>query len=487
MKVCVLQASGEGSTASYLPYDGRINLGLLLPEHEFERIPISKARAVAQVRAAEADNYVNLCDGAWDEDTPGLEVVQALERLKRAFTGADSIFYDPTREVMKRVATYWGVNTPAYVFARDEAGISEALDQLRFPCIVKPEQGYSSVGLTDRSRVENAEQLRVQVAEMSRVFGGALVEEFVDGREFSVLIASNPANWQEPITYLPIEHQFEPGITFKTFDYKWKWPTPHIRVPCREEPLASQLREMTATMFLGLRGNGYARVDIRMDDSGQLYFLEINPNCGVFYPDDNGGTADDILLLDGIGKAGFLQQMIDFAIARQRSLQRNYRVRLDPLHGHGIYATRDLVAGELIYQLEERPHVLVSRTRVERNWNARYREFFQHFAYPLTDELYVLWDDDPDEWKPLNHSCDPNAWVTGLDLCARRPIAAGEEITMDYATMYTERQVTFDCHCGTALCRGGWRGDDHVQTWFRDRYGEHVTDYVRGKQRSHAG
>ena len=81
MKVCVLQASGEGSTASYLPYDGRINLGLLLPEHEFERIPISKARAVAQVRAAEADNYVNLCDGAWDEDTPGLEVVQALERL----------------------------------------------------------------------------------------------------------------------------------------------------------------------------------------------------------------------------------------------------------------------------------------------------------------------------------------------------------------------------------------------------------------------
>ena len=484
MKVCVLQASPTGSTASYLPYDRRVDLGPLLPGHQVETVFIEKARAVAQVRATQADVYVNLCDGAWDEDTPGLEVVQALERLQRPFTGADAIFYDPTREVMKRVCTYWGVDTPAYVFARDEIGIAEALDRLRFPCIVKPEHGYSSVGLTERSRVESAAQLREQAATIIRVFGGALIEEFVGGREFSVLVASNPANAQEPITYLPIEHQFEPGITFKTFDYKWKWPTPHFRLPCREEPLASQLREMTTEVFLALRGNGYARADLRMDQAGRLYFLEINPNCGVFYPDDNGGTADDVLLLDGIGKAGFLQQMLDFAFARQRSLARRYRVQLDPVSGHGIYATRDLAAGDLIYQLEERPHVLVSRSRVERTWNARYREFFRHFAYPLTDELYVLWDHDPEAWKPINHSCDPNAWVTGLDLTARRPIRAGEEITMDYATMYTERQVAFDCHCGAALCRGGWSGDDHLQEWFVERYGEHVTDYVRQKQRA---
>ena len=113
-----------------------------------------------------------------------------------------------------------------------------------------------------------------------------------------------------------------------------------------------------------------------------------------------------------------------------------------------------MAAGELIYQLEERPHVLVSRSRVERTWNARYREFFRHYAYPLTDELYVLWDDDPEAWKPINHSCDPNAWVTGLDLSARRPIRAGEEITMDYATMYTERRSASTCHCGTALLPG---------------------------------
>ena len=53
--------------------------------------------------------------------------------------------------------------------------------------------------------------------------------------------------------------------------------------------------------------------------------------------------------------------------------------------------------------------------------------------------------------------------------------------------MYTERQVSFECHCGTALCRGGWCGNDHLQDWFVARYGEHVTDYVRQKQQAGRG
>jgi D-alanine-D-alanine ligase len=460
-----------------------VDLSQWLPGHDVQHIFVDKLRAVAQVRATQADVYVNLCDGSWEEDTPGIEVVQTLERLKRAFTGADSVFYDPTREVMKRVCEYWGIDSPAYVFARDQVGAEEALDRLRLPCIVKPENGYASVGLSERSRVDTAEALREQTALIIQEFGGALIEEFIDGREFSVLVASNPSSWQEPLTYLPIEHAFEPGVTFKTFDYKWKWPTPHVRLPCNDAMLESRLREISSEIFLALRGNGYARTDIRLDRDGRPYFLEINPNCGVFYPDDNGGTADDILILDGTGKRRFLEQMMEFALTRKRSLERPYQVRLRQQGDHGLFAARDIAAGEVIYQLEERPQVLVSRSRVEREWTPRYREFFRQFAYPLTDEIYGLWDDDPEHWRPINHSCDPNAWVTGLDLCARRRIPSGEEITMDYATMYAQQQHTFKCSCGTALCRGGWKAEDHLQSWFINRYGEHVTDYVRNKQR----
>ena len=53
--------------------------------------------------------YLNLCDGALDEDRPGLDVIEALEALNLPFTGADSRFYSPTREQMQAVAEIQGV------------------------------------------------------------------------------------------------------------------------------------------------------------------------------------------------------------------------------------------------------------------------------------------------------------------------------------------------------------------------------------------
>ena len=47
------------------------------------------------------DLYFNLCDGAADQSTPGIEVVQTLEAHGVAFTGATSVFYEPSREAMK--------------------------------------------------------------------------------------------------------------------------------------------------------------------------------------------------------------------------------------------------------------------------------------------------------------------------------------------------------------------------------------------------
>ena len=51
-----------------------------------------------------------------------------------------------------------------------------------------------------------------------------------------------------------------------------------------------------------MEGVSYGRVDIRMNDNGDLYFLEMNPNCGIFYtPKQNYGSADFILHYDPIG------------------------------------------------------------------------------------------------------------------------------------------------------------------------------------------
>jgi len=204
-----------------------------------------------------------------------------------------------------------------------------------------------------------------------------------------------------------------------------------------------------------------------------------------FYPDNDGGTADLILQFDGIGKTKFMQRIIDHAISRQNNAKKPYKIVRHPILGNGLVASRNIQEGEIIQKLQEQAHYLVTKDYVEKSWTEKNKEFFAHFAYPLSDNLYVMWDPDPHNWVPINHSCDPNVWVTGLNMTARRPILSGESITFDYATMYTSNPVNFKCLCGTSLCRGMWQGNDYLQQWFKERYGTHVTDFVQHEQKRH--
>jgi len=143
-------------------------------------------------------------------------------------------------------------------------------------------------------------------------------------------------------------------------------------------------------------------------------------------------------------------------------------------------------AGETIVEREATPHRLVTLSEVEACWSDAERERFRTHAWPLTDETWVVWGRNPDDWMPIDHSCDPNAWLQGLNLVARRSIRLGEEITVDYATLFNERMPAFACRCETPMCRGTIRGSDYLAD-FVDRYGEHVSDYVRAKRAERPG
>lgn len=69
---------------------------------------------------------------------------------------------------------------------------------LRFPLIVKPRHGYSSAGLSRKSRVVSREALRARTEQIIARFGGVLIEEFVEGREFTTLVAENPDLPRDP-------------------------------------------------------------------------------------------------------------------------------------------------------------------------------------------------------------------------------------------------------------------------------------------------
>ena len=488
MKICVLSDLYEDSESPLKDVDDPCDPAPYLPGHECDHVNLRKATAVKdliQLSRQGYDVFFNLCDGAWDEDRPGIEVVQALERLGCAYTGATPEFWEPSREAMKRVCRAWGIGTPAAVMATDVAGIARAAATLRYPLIVKHPSSYSSIGLTPDSRVETREALEEQAWRMIEAFGATLIEEFIEGREVSVLVAEDPERPWEPTAYTPVEIHFPPGESFKHFDIKWVDFDGMEVEPLADEILAERIKDAAKKLFVGLSGAGYGRCDVRVDERGEPYFLEINPNPGVFYPPDTEGTADLILRHDPAGHRGFAEQVVRSALARRERRRKSWEVRADREGSYGMYALRPIAAGEVIEAYEEGPHHLVTRRHVEARWNPVQRSWFRQYAWPMSDEVWAMWSPDPEDWKPINHSCDPSAWFEGLDLVARRDLESGDEITMDYATFCTEPMAEFACACGALGCRRVIRGSDHLED-FVERYGHHLSDHVRRKRQEAA-
>ncbi|MDX2242158.1 MAG: hypothetical protein NW224_15850, partial [Leptolyngbyaceae cyanobacterium bins.302] len=226
LKIAIIYSCLEDSQSPLKDFEIPSDPSPYLPEHHCSLFPIRKAGAVLEInKVAQAgfDVIINLCDGGWDEEgRAGIEVVQALERLNFPFTGASSDFYDPSRETMKMAAHAVGVQFPAYVKATKVEDAERAIAELCFPLIVKHPQSYGSIGLTRDCRVSEPKALRREVKRMIEEYNGALIEEFIEGREFTVLVTEPRDETEIAWALDPIEFCFPLGESFKHFDIKYK-------------------------------------------------------------------------------------------------------------------------------------------------------------------------------------------------------------------------------------------------------------------------
>lgn len=471
LTVCVLQPDYSTSNVDYKNYDPSRNLSHLMPEASFDHVLLNKLTTYSQLKALKKKNYdiyVNLCEGYLEWTIPSIDVIYTLELLELPFTGPTTLLYDPPKQLMKYVAYTEGINTPAYALIQDEADIDNDCTHLRYPLFVKPAKAGDSLGIDNKSLVHDIDTLKAKVHSIIDEYGPLLVEEYITGREFTVMLAANADDDRTVTVFKPVEYIFPEGSQFKTYALKTSDLHPDANIPCNDPVLEKNLKEAAAQIFLSFGGVGYARLDFRVNERNEIFFLEINFTCSVFYKDGYEGSADYILKHDGFGQANFLRHIIHEGISRHKRKQKKYVMKGNSIAGYGIYANQDIRDKSLIFKGEETNQRIVTRRHVNQNWNVKEKEIFGKYAYPVSNEVFLLWDDNPAGWAPQNHSCEPNTAYDGLNVIALRDIKKGEELTLNYASFLDEHMEPFNCQCGSPKCCGLITGTTHNSVTARE-------------------
>jgi hypothetical protein len=147
-----------------------------------------------------------------------------------------------------------------------------------------------------------------------------------------------------------------------------------------------------------------------------------------------------------------------------------------PGRGSGLYATEAIPAGEIVlvwggdwYGGPEEAAIAGAEGRGTMQWD---------------DDLFSCATGEDVDAFAINHSCDPNVWMHDtFRLTARRDIAAGEELAMDYAMLPPEKDCRseWDCACGAAGCRGKITGEDWKLEVLQKRYAGHFVPFLNRK------
>jgi D-alanine-D-alanine ligase len=243
-------------------------------------------RAKRKMRNINTDLVFNLFEGFCGSPETEAVLPKILSEMGIPSTGcpASALKLGLDKAKMKVILKVAGIRTPDFQLLNPETLNWFRLD---YPCIVKPRCEDASHGLSPRSVVNDFASLERQIGLVSnRYSGGAMVEEFIDGREFNATILGNSEYRILPVS--EIIYSLPSGMPkILTFAAKWEPDSPYFegtKVVCPAEITAEERERITETAVAAFRiigGQGYARVDMRMDREEQVNVIEVNPNPDV--------------------------------------------------------------------------------------------------------------------------------------------------------------------------------------------------------------
>ena len=158
------------------------------------------------------------------------------------------------------------------------------LKGLRFPLIVKPNAEGSSKGISNVAVVESKAVLEQLLDKNARAYGQAmLVEEFIPGRELTVAISGNG---DETVVYPPMEIKYSRRKlkhNIYSFEVKKNYRE-YIEYSCPsslDPEMENKVKSIAEKIYRVLECRDFSRIDFRISEEGEIYFIEINPLPGL--------------------------------------------------------------------------------------------------------------------------------------------------------------------------------------------------------------
>lgn len=175
------------------------------------------------------------------------------------------------------LASAVGMDKMIFRWVMERYGLPMAKLTNKVPCVVKPVDGGSSVGVTI---VKKQEKLVEAIKWAKKYSNEVLVEEYLEGTELSCGMIGNPSTGSGQVQALPVI-EIRPKKDF--FDYEAKYTAGFSEEICPakiSDALRNKVQEMAVEVFKAIKGRGYARVDFIVHE-GKLYILEINTLPGM--------------------------------------------------------------------------------------------------------------------------------------------------------------------------------------------------------------
>lgn len=247
-------------------------------------------------------------------------VVSYLDMLGVPYTGCNprGLLLGRDKALSKKILSYHRIKVPEFaVFQKGKKIKPSQLNNLAFPLIVKSLIEQGSVGISQASYVTGPEELRNRVMQLHEMLDGDVIaEQYIEGRELYVTVLGNQRLEVLPIRELIFGEVEEDRPKMATYKVKWdpeyreRWGIDYQFAKALPDGLDEYIPKLCKRIYRNLDLSGYARMDLRLTDSGRLYLLEANPNAAIANNEDVAYSAERV----GYSYEQLIQKIINLGL-----------------------------------------------------------------------------------------------------------------------------------------------------------------------------